>query len=237
MNPSLYALSANMINQLNRVDNISNNLANLNTVGYKERGLVEGSFNNVLNKSIEDRKDITNYEKVINTVPKIDGHVFNNKNGAMVETGNTLDFAIDKENVYMRIQKENGEIGLTRNGELKSNKEGFLVTNNNDYLLDKDNNKININNENFINRISLLEIEQNDLKRDGNNVYLPDNINALKEFNDREVLKQGYIEKSNVNPIQTMTLLIETQRNMERSQKAISGLSDLSSKLIEKLSS
>ncbi len=51
MTQGLHPLAANMINQLNRVDVISNNLANANTVGFKQDSLVEGSFNNYLEKA------------------------------------------------------------------------------------------------------------------------------------------------------------------------------------------
>jgi len=48
VNPGIYSLSATMVNQLNRVDVLSNNLANVNTYGFKEDNLVEGSFNHYL---------------------------------------------------------------------------------------------------------------------------------------------------------------------------------------------
>ena len=48
---SNYPLAAAMINQFNRVDMISNNLANANTHGYKQTSMTEGTFNNYLTKS------------------------------------------------------------------------------------------------------------------------------------------------------------------------------------------
>lgn len=38
MNQGVYPLAASMINQINRLDQISNNLANINTNGFKTRG-------------------------------------------------------------------------------------------------------------------------------------------------------------------------------------------------------
>ena len=55
MTQGIHQLTASMVNQLNRVDVISNNLANANTVGFKEENLAEGTFNRYLKQ--QEKKD------------------------------------------------------------------------------------------------------------------------------------------------------------------------------------
>ena len=50
MNQGTYPLAASMINQFNRLDQISNNLANINTNGFKQEGTTETTFNYYLQK-------------------------------------------------------------------------------------------------------------------------------------------------------------------------------------------
>ena len=45
MNQGVYPLAASMINQINRLDQISNNLANINTNCFKQEGTTETTFN------------------------------------------------------------------------------------------------------------------------------------------------------------------------------------------------
>jgi len=103
-----YPLAAAMINQLNRVDTISNNLANANTTGFKQEGLSEGSFNHYLERAREERKVPTKQEEVFNTIPKIDNKFINGQVGAIVPTGNNLDFAISDTNSFFKVQDDNG---------------------------------------------------------------------------------------------------------------------------------
>jgi len=51
MNQGVYPLAASMINQINRLDQISNNLANVNTNGFKQEGTTETTFNYYLDRA------------------------------------------------------------------------------------------------------------------------------------------------------------------------------------------
>ena len=112
MNQGIYSLSATMVNQLNRVDVLSNNIANANTTAFKQDNLVEGSFNYYLKKLEEnknssiDNKTDTNIIKnnyITNTIPKIDGDYITKNIGAIVQTGNKLDFALKENEVFFII--------------------------------------------------------------------------------------------------------------------------------------
>ena len=112
MNQGVYSLAASMINQINRVDVISNNLANANSNGFKQEGLSEGSFNNYLKKAEEANIAPTKLNTVLNTIPKIDSKYINNMSGPIVPTANELDFALNDRNAFFKVKNEKGEITI-----------------------------------------------------------------------------------------------------------------------------
>ena len=235
MNQGVYSLAATMVNQLNRVDVLSNNLANANTNGFKQDNLTQGSFNYYLEKSAKENIQTTNLNITNNTVPKIDGNFMSSIHGAIVTTANQLDFAINEKDVFFKVQGLNKEVLLSKDGSFK-NKDGFLVNSEGQFILNNDNEKINID-EGFENLISLVKTPFANLSKVGNNNY---KVNDIKQnttiINNDSYLLQGSLEKSNVNTITTMVSLIDSQRRLEQAQKASVGINEMNQKLIEKLS-
>ena len=235
MNQGVYSLAATMVNQLNRVDVLSNNLANANTNGFKQDNLTQGSFNHYLQKSNENNIETTKLNITNNTVPKIDGDYMSSIHGAIIATGNQLDFAISDREVFFKVEGLNKEILLSKDGSFK-NKEGFLVNSEGQFILNKDNKKIAIE-EGFESQISLLKTSFKNIDKVGNNNYkMNDEKQSTQILNNDSFLLQGSLEKSNVNTITTMVSLIDSQRRLEQAQKASVGINELNQKLIEKLS-
>lgn len=236
MTQGIHQLAANMVNQLNRVDVISNNIANAKTVGFKEDNLVEGSFNNYLEKAQQENKEVLKINEVINTIPKIDGDFMNQDMGSITQTGNKLDFALNQEDAFFKIENPNGNIELTRDGKFKV-LEGRLVTQNGFNVLDNQNQPILVDDDNaFTNNISLVKADYKDLDKIGNNNYTAANIDQLEIVqNSTDILLQGAKEESNVNSIKSMVSLIEAQRKFEQAQKAVTGINELDQKVIEKI--
>ena len=235
MTQGTHPLAANMINQLNRVDVIANNLANANTTGFKEDFLVEGSFNNYLTKAESQDKEVLPLSKVMNTIPKIDGDYSNTSMGSVSHTGNKLDFALNRNDMFFKVQNPNGNIELTRDGKFKvlDNK---LVTQNGYLVLNDENKEIIVEDENFKLNISIVSTNFDNLDKIGNNNYKVKDKKALEAIvNNNEYIVQGAVEKSNVNSIISMVTLIEAQRQFEQSQKAITGIDDLNKKVIDSI--
>jgi len=236
MTQGTHPLAANMINQLNRVDVISNNLANANTTGFKEDSLVEGSFNHYLDKANKEGKVVLKESEIMNTVPKIDGDYMNINSGSISPTGNKLDFALNKNNLFFKVQNtNNGNTELTRDGQFKilDNK---LVTQNGYSVLDNENREIFTDNDNFISNIAVVSTDFINLDKIGNNNYKFNDKSKLETIlrND-DYIVQGAIERSNVNAIKSMVSLIEAQREFEQSQKAISGIDEINQKVIDSI--
>jgi len=233
MNLGTYPLAANMVNQLNRVEVISNNLANLNTTGFKEENIVEGSFNYYLQRA-KEKKFVPTKENIIhNTIPKIDGSYIKKEIGAIVQTGNKLDFAIKIPEAFFKIKDDKGNILLTRDGSFK-NLNGYLVTSEGYKVLNANNEPIQIQ-EGFENQIALVKTKYTNLQKIGNNNYNILNNKKITNINNEGKILQGALEKSNVNAITAMVKLISAQRRLEQTQKAMTGIDEINSRLITDL--
>ena len=234
MTQGIHPLAANMINQLNRVDTISNNLANTNTVGFKSDHLAEGTFNRYLDDAMKDKKEPSKLSELMDTVPKINCNYTSNEVGSLMVTGNKLDFAITDPNKYFKIQNKSGEVLYTRDGAFK-NTDGFLVNHNGNKIVDKDNQPIELK-DGFESNLFLVEIDPKNLKKVGNNDYQARDSKKIEVVeNSDQYLTQRSLESSNVDSITSMVSLIEAQRKFEQSQKAISAIDEVNGKLIDKI--
>ena len=237
MTQGTYTLAANMINQINRVDTISNNIANVNTTGFKQDHLVEGSFNNYLQKveNSSDKEPLA-LSTVMNTIPKIDGNFINSKLGSITPTGNKLDFALAQGDTFFKVQNQNGDIFLTRDGSFKA-LNGELVTQNGYKVLTENNEPIEIGEgEEFINTIAVVSTNFNNIEKIGDNNYKVKNGQDVQVVeNNTEFIVKGAIERSNVNSVKSMVALIDANRRFEQAQKAVNGIDEINQKVIDKI--
>jgi flagellar basal-body rod protein FlgG len=128
MNRSLFVASSGMQAQQLNLDVISNNLANVNTTGFKKSRVdFQSLFYQSLKKPVVSNTngqnsfgiEVGNGVRVVATKTAFD-------NGILEETGNTLDLAIEGKGFFM-IQLPNGQVGFTRGGAFRLDSEGFLV--------------------------------------------------------------------------------------------------------------
>ncbi|MDZ7819057.1 MAG: flagellar hook-basal body protein [Aliarcobacter sp.] len=236
MNQGTYPLAASMINQINRLDQISNNLANINTNGFKQEGTTETTFNYYLQRAQENNTAPTKINVVTNNVPKIDAKFINSEMGPIAMTGNTLDFALNNPDDFFKIQNQNGDIVYSRDGAFK-NLDNFLVDSNGNNVLNADNEPIVIE-DNFASQVGVVKIPYTNLEKIGDNTYSIKDANNMEIFeNNDNLVVQGAIEKSNVNSVTAMVELIDAHRRFEQSQKAIKSIDELNAGLIEKIGS
>ena len=236
MNQGTYPLAASMINQFNRLDQISNNLANINTNGFKQEGTTETTFNYYLQKMQEENIAPTKINTVTNNIPKIDSKFINSEMGPIAMTGNALDFALNNPDTFFKVQNTNGDIVYTRDGSFK-NLDGFLVDGNGNNVLNADNEPIVVE-DNFVSQIGVTKTPYTNLEKIGDNNYRLKNPNELEIFeNNDNLIVNGAIEKSNVNSVSSMVELIDAHRRFDQSQKAISSIDSLNASLIEKIGS
>lgn len=117
---SLWTAASGMISQQTNVDTISNNLANINTTGYKKETM---EFKSLLYQTIQHTS--TDSEGVAKPVGVQVGLGVRNAaitsqftQGTFNSTGNTFDFAIEGDG-FFQVQMEDGTTGYTRNGSFQ----------------------------------------------------------------------------------------------------------------------
>ncbi len=114
---SLYTAATGMLAQQTNVDNISNNLANVNTVGYKQE---KTEFKSLLYQTLQTRTTTANGEqKPISAQVGLGTRVASNTSiftqGALLDSGSDTDFAIDG-NGFFAVRTPDGETAYTRAG-------------------------------------------------------------------------------------------------------------------------
>ena len=265
MQTGYYNAAAGMVAQFNRLDTISNNLANVNTTGFKEDDVVIGDFMRIYQ---EKRDELPNADhtkesaqflnRSLVKAPQIVDSYTNHSIGNMQKTDNSLDFAITKEGLFFAVETPQG-IRLTRDGSFTTNDEGKLITKqgyqvlsadggditftaqDNSIKTDKDGNiSVNVPNSAKYTQKSALFIAQPEnialLKKEGDNLYGYESIDTMKSVEETGAIKQGFIEKSNVNAVKMMTQMIETNRLVGMYQKVMdTQMNDMNKDAIEKL--
>lgn len=145
-----------MVVQMHRLDTISNNLANVDLVGYKKDTSIEKSFPELLLRRMNDDGVYKFPFGSVDTTPIVGklgmgcevNEVFTVfTQGAMKQTENVFDMALEGEG-FFSVGTEEGE-RYTRNGSFLLNSESYLVTKNGDYVLGE-NGPIKIKANNFI---------------------------------------------------------------------------------------
>ncbi|WP_300732338.1 flagellar hook-basal body protein [uncultured Helicobacter sp.] len=133
MQSGYYNTTGGMVTQFNRLDLISNNLANLNTTGFKRDDVVIGDYLRLYETHkeqlpIEDhtRKAAKFLNRTLDRVPIISEEYTDRSVGNLTQTDNPLDFALQRENAFFAIQTPHG-IRYTRDGSFNINSDGQIV--------------------------------------------------------------------------------------------------------------
>jgi len=254
------ALSGAMAQTL-KMDTIANNIANVNTTGFKKDQQTFGEYLTAHEK-----------EQEVIQVPRIPasiesfyamnggdkgfvdqtGTFTNFEQGSLKFTGGKLDVAIDGAG-FFEVNTPSG-VQLTRAGNFTVDGNGQLVTKDGfAVLLDgegpaeertvrfsgqapayiSDGGEI-FEGENKLGNISLVQVQNSDsLQKVGNNNYsFKSNMPAEVSKVAAPNLKQGFLETSNVNIVNEMTDMIMAQRVFEGTQKAIHAYDQMADKLI-----
>ncbi len=209
----IYVLATGGKRAIEELDITTNNIANVDTPGFKKLLLREMSQYIPQNKG--DTKDLFVF-------PRFSASPVILEQGELKETGEPLDLAIQGDG-FFNIQTPNGVV-YTRDGHFFLDPEGYIVDARGNYLLDEGGNRIQLENTENLSISKIGEIFQNgelitvikisnftDVIPIGGNYYRPNGNEIPAEV----VINQGFLEKSNVNPVKEMISLIEAQRRFE----------------------
>ncbi len=129
---SLWTAASGMISQQTNVDTISNNLANINTTGYKKETAEFKSllYQTLQAQSYDNNGDPKPYGVQVGLGVRNSAITSRYSQGTLTETGNDFDLAIDGNGFFM-VKTEDGRTGYTRNGsfQLSVGLDGLTLSN------------------------------------------------------------------------------------------------------------
>ncbi|PKY11237.1 flagellar basal body rod protein FlgG [Acidithiobacillus marinus] len=245
---SLYVAATGLEGEQTKMDVIANNLANVNTTGFKQsRAVFQDLLYQNLRQPGAQSSQTTQYPSglQLGTGVRVMSTERLMTQGNLTQTGNALDVGINGQG-FFQIMQPNGTIAYSRDGTFQMNNQGQLV-NSNGYLLQPpvtippNAQSITIGNDgtvsvvlpgqaqpqqvgtiqlaNFINPTGLQSI--------GDNLYLQTGSSGAPQtgqptLNGLGSVQQGYLESSNVNVVSELVDMIATQRAYEINSKAVS---------------
>ena len=246
MNLSLYSAATGMESQQLNLNTIANNLANVNTPGFKRSKIefqdllyqkptkaagTDSGGGNITPTGIE----VGNGSRVSAT-----SKVFTQ--GQLTASGGNLDLAIQGDG-FFEVQRPDGTIGYTRDGSFKLNAQGTVVTTDGLPVLSgfqtipvgttavtiSENGQVTLQNGNASTtfRLTLTRFANpSGLRSMGGNIYTETPASVTPESGqpgERSFgsIMQGYTEGSNVNIVEEMVNLIVAQRAYEINSKSI----------------
>lgn len=215
-------------------DMVTNNLANVGTLGFRKESLVVESFSEVMARESQGKSEVS-------TTGGLENHARFNQysqthmgQGALKETGNPFDLAIADESGkgFFTIQTPRG-IEFTRGGAFHLSTSGHLVTADGSFVLGHKG-PIKVNGSDFkVSDNGVVQVDGKDvdkllisqfedpkaLKRQGSSSFAVETNSAVATTNF--TVKQGYTEQANFNALTEMVDLMQTMRNFEANQKAL----------------
>ena len=227
-----------------KVDLISNNIANSTTVGYKK---LDAEFQTMLTETL-DRPSYPNNSKDVyfGTGAKLGTTYRTLTQGNIQITDNQTDIAIDGDG-YFRVQTYDGNYAYTRNGQFTVDTLGKLVDRDGNILDIQFEEGIGYDNFSFSNIEFLISTNGDINLKDGTligniNIYKATGDNGLLSYNDNLFvpkegqvmiksgdvnLMQGCVEMSNVNLADEMKDLIVMQRAFQLNGKGINNADEM----------
>jgi flagellar basal-body rod protein FlgG len=248
MNSALWAAKTGLDAQQTRMSVISNNLANASTNGFKKDRAV---FEDLLYQNVKQVGAATSQDTVaptglsLGTGVRIVATEKNYTQGGLNNTGNSLDVAINGRG-FFQVLMPDGSFAYTRDGAFKTSAEGELVTSSGykvqpGITIPSGAQSVSIGNDGVVSvqiagqatpiQIGTLQVTDfvnpAGLQPRGENLLSESAASGPAQtstpgLNGLGTLQSGFLEGSNVNVVEELVNMIETQRAYEMNSKAIS---------------
>jgi flagellar basal-body rod protein FlgG len=253
MNSALWAAKTGLDAQNTRMTTISHNLANVNTTGFKKDRAV---FEDLLYQNVRQVGAATSQNSVaptglnLGTGVRIVATEKNYTQGQLTNTGNSLDVAINGRG-FLQVLMPDGSAAYTRDGSFKMSPEGELVTANGYRIqpaisIPQGAQSLSIAADGTVSvtlpgqaaptqvgTVQLTDfVNPAGLEPRGDNLLVETAASGPAQtgnpgLNGLGTLQQGFLEGSNVNVVEELVAMIETQRAYEMNSKAISSTDEM----------
>lgn len=254
---SLWIAKTGMSAQQTKMDVVSHNLSNVSTTGYKRQNAV---FEDLIYQNLRQVGSQADEQNILPTGMHLGLGVRtvattrNFQQGTPMESGKDMDVAINGDG-FFQVQMPDGTTAYTRDGTFNKDANGQLVTSGGYPLLDgitvpQDATKLSISksgivsvtvagnpNAQQIGQINTASfINPAGLEPVGENLYRESGASGAPQTgtpgsNSLGTVMQGFLESSNVNVVEELVSMIQTQRAYEMNSKAISTSDQMLAKL------
>ena len=210
MDSGLYIAASGMLSEMVRQEQISNQLANVNTPGFKSEGNVQEGFGELLLHNTVTGAQVGS----LSLGAEISETPLDLTPNPLHETGEPLDFGIEGEG-FFGVNTAQG-VRYTRNGQFTANAEGILTDAQGNQVLGANGGAVRMGAEGTVNAAQLGVFNVTGVKQAGENLYVG---NAAGAGAGR--VRGGFLEESGVNAARMMTQMISSFRSLEADQKSI----------------
>jgi flagellar basal-body rod protein FlgG len=248
MNQALWVAKTGLDAQQTRMSVVSNNLANVNTTGFKKG---RAAFEDLLYQNVRQAGAQTSQQTqaatglTLGTGVRVVATEKNFTQGNLLQTGNGLDLAINGRGLFQILQPD-GSLAYTRDGAFRASADGQLVTASGYPLqpgisIPAGAQSVTISADGIVSvqlagqaapqqvgTLTLADfINPAGLQPRGENLFVETAASGPPQtgtpgINGLGALVQGSLESSNVNVVEELVNMIETQRAYEMNSKAIS---------------
>lgn len=237
----IYNTAASMVPRVRKQEVIANNMANAETAGYKQDSLFLRVF-----KNQPEVKSLKNLSGPSWGVRMIDKLFVDHTEGSLEATGRDLDVAIQGDGFFV-VETPTGE-AYTRNGNFTLSPDGTMVNADGFPVLSEGgpitltDEKVTIGTDGVVtlgntnvSRLRIVGFEDVGelIKTSGTLFTAP--VNVIPIAPTTMNVRQGYLEKSNVNVMREMVDMIDSYRMFETGQKMIQIQDDTLSKAVNEL--
>ena len=256
---SLFIAKTGMEAQQTQLDVISHNVANVSTTGYKRANAV---FEDLIYQNLRQSGSQTTEQNQLPTGLHLGlgvRTVATSRNflqGSLQQSSNALDVAING-NGFFEVNMPDGTIAYTRDGSFEVDAQGQLVTSSglpvaNGITIPQGATKVSISADGVVSatmpgqaapqqvgNIAMSQfINPAGLEPRGQNLYIETASSGQPQqgtpgTNGLGTIQQGYLEASNVNVVQELVTMIQTQRAYEMNSKAIQTSDQMLAKLAQ----
>ncbi len=236
MYKGIYIAMTGMTMREMELSSVSNNLANINTTGYKRQNFTSKLYPLLSGKPKEPRALYENARQQT----YFGAQYIDLSQGNMRKTGNPFDLAIQGDG-FFAVQRGQ-RIFYTRDGSFTRDSENYLVNQSGFRVLDENNNPILIDGNtieigkdgniyvdgNLVSKIKIVNLEG--IRHVGNSLYEGEE----KPEATGQIL-QGWIESSNVNPMNELIQMIQAIRNFEYAQRITTNFDQLAQRAVSEI--
>jgi flagellar basal-body rod protein FlgG len=221
------------------LDNVANNLANVSTNGYKRTSFASRLYP-LMEGLSQEQPSVHSGARAMAAIGKSS---IDSSQGMVQTTGNPLDVAINGDGFFVVDVK--GEKNFTRNGAFGIDKDGFLVTSSGYKVIGTDDKAINLGKGtkaapniaydgsitvegNAVGKLKTVKVT--DIQHISESLFSGKSGGSVQSD-----IRQGSLERSNVNPMREMVAMITAQREFQTLQQMIKSFDQLASQAITQI--